>query len=207
MFEARARTLAARVGAMSPARRRVLIAIAGPPASGKTTLARRLADLLTAGGRSACHVPMDGFHLDNTVLSDRGLLHRKGAPETFDAWGFVHAVERLASEDEVVLPGFDRDADQSIAGRIVVGPEHRVAVVEGNYLCFDAEPWRRLAAAWDLSVFLAVDPETLRARLISRWQSHGLPAHEGLRRVEENDLPNARLVQARTGPVSIIIDA
>ena len=172
------------------------MAVAGAPASGKSTLAAALADRLTAAGRAARHVPMDGFHLDNAVLAPRGLLPRKGAPETFDAAGFVHAVRRLAAEDEVILPDFDRARDIAVAGRIVVGPETEIAVVEGNYLCFDADPWRRLAGLWDLAVFLDVPGPVLRARLLARWREHGLGEAEALARAEANDLPNAARIGA-----------
>jgi pantothenate kinase len=60
---------------------------------------------------------MDGFHLDNAILTARGLLPRKGAPETFDALGFVRMVERLGTDAEVVIPGFDRPATSPSPGR------------------------------------------------------------------------------------------
>ncbi|MFD2856865.1 hypothetical protein ACFSZS_21815 [Seohaeicola zhoushanensis] len=143
--------LEARVLALPERDMRHLVAISGPPAAGKSTLA---AELVARLGPGAILVPMDGFHLDNAVLAPRGLLDRKGAPETFDALGFVHAMQRLATETEVVLPDFDRAQDRAIAGRIVVGPAHRIAVVEGNYLSCTHAPWNRLARLWSLSVFL-----------------------------------------------------
>jgi len=170
------------------------VAIAGPPASGKSTLADRVAARLTDEGHPALHVPMDGFHLDNAVLEARDLLPRKGAPETFDAAGFVHAMRRLSTEKAMILPAFDREADLAVAGRIAVGPEHRVAVVEGNYLCLNRPPWRDLAALWHLSVFLDTPPEVLRDRLLARWRAQGFSEEDALRRAERNDLPNARTV-------------
>jgi pantothenate kinase len=186
--------LAARIEALPPVRPRLLVAVAGPPASGKSTLAERLAARLGADGRPALHVPMDGFHLDNTVLEARGLLARKGAPETFDAAGFLHAMRRLSTEEEVILPAFDRAADIAIAGRIAVGAEHRIAVVEGNYLCLDRPPWDDLAALWHFSIFLDTPLDVLRHRLVARWLEHGLSEADARRRAEENDLPNARTV-------------
>ncbi|NEU34805.1 nucleoside/nucleotide kinase family protein, partial [bacterium LRH843] len=58
-----ARKLADRVAALPARTPRLLVAVAGPPASGKTTLAERLAEMLCEGGHEARHVPMDGFHL------------------------------------------------------------------------------------------------------------------------------------------------
>jgi len=182
-----------------------MVAIAGPPASGKSTLAAALADRLTAAGHGARHVPMDGFHLDNIVLEARGLLARKGAPETFDAAGFVHAMRRLATEQEVVLPAFDRQLDIAIAGRIAIDDDVRIAVVEGNYLAFDESPWTALAPLWHLSAFLDVPEGVLADRLVARWRTHGLGADAARRRAEENDLPNARRVLDRRSGVTVTL--
>ena len=116
-----------------------------PPAAGKSTLAAELVTRLNAGDEIASLVPMDGFHLDNLILQKRGLLDRKGAPETFDGIGFVRMIERLGRDAEVVIPTFDRARDIAIAGAAVVGPQHRIAVVEGNYLCRRRLPERCFA--------------------------------------------------------------
>ena len=94
---------------------RFIVAIAGPPASGKSTLAETLAAQL---GADASVLPMDGFHLDNDVLTDRGLLHRKGAAETFDATGFVDLLRQVRSTKEVPYPTFDRKLDRAIPNKI-----------------------------------------------------------------------------------------
>jgi fructokinase len=64
---------------------RRVVAIAGPPASGKSTLAAGLVAALRGAGVHSQLVPMDGFHLDNRILTDRGILDRKGSPPSFDA--------------------------------------------------------------------------------------------------------------------------
>jgi len=64
--------LLARVLEFPEGRPRKLIALGGPPCSGKSNMARRLADKLTAAGRTTQVVPMDGFHLDNRILQARG---------------------------------------------------------------------------------------------------------------------------------------
>ncbi|MEV8465630.1 nucleoside/nucleotide kinase family protein [Fluviibacterium sp. DFM31] len=181
---------------------RLLVAIAGPPASGKSTVAEALVARL---GAEAILVPMDGFHLDNRLLEQRSLLPRKGAPETFDAAGFCHAIGRLKTEPSVILPSFDRSRDLSVAGAIEVTPLHRIAVVEGNYLLFDADPWRKLATLWDFSVWTAPDETVLRSRLIARWRDHGLPPDAAEARAEANDLPNARRILASRLPADQVV--
>ena len=170
---------------------RRLIALAGPPASGKSPLAPRLADAL--GGAV---VPMDGFHLDDTLLEPRGLLPRKGAPETFDQRGFARFIADLATGGEVFHPTFDRTREIAIAQSGVVPAECDTVVVEGNYLLLDAPGWRELAARWDLSVYLPVDPEVLEQRLIARWLGHGLPEQAARAKAMDNDIPNGARVAA-----------
>ncbi len=111
---------------------------------------------------------MDGFHLDNRVLEARGLLARKGAPETFDGAGFVAAMRRIAAGHEVVMPVFDRARDLAIAGAVVIPAEGPV-IVEGNYLAFADPPWDALAELWDLSIRIEEPEEELRRRLVARW--------------------------------------
>lgn len=172
-----------------------MIAVAGPPCAGKSTLAETLVNKL---GETAALVPMDGFHIDNRILERRGLLARKGAPETFDSSGFIGMVRRLAVDDEVYIPTFDRTKDIAVAGAEVVGPEQSIAVVEGNYLLLGIAPWQGLGDLWDFSVFLDVPMEVLRQRLVQRWLNQGLDSGSAVRRAEVNDLPNARLVRNRS---------
>ena len=184
--------LFARVMALPSGRQ--LVAIAGPPASGKSTLAETLAAALTEAGRSAVVVPMDGFHLDNRILDARGLRARKGAPETFDLRGFSRLVADLKGGGEVICPIFDRDRDLAIAGARSVPASCDLVIVEGNYLLFDAPGWRDLRQYWELSVFLHVPDDVLRERLLGRWTERGLSGDVARNRAEMNDLPNAARV-------------
>jgi fructokinase len=186
--------IASELGRAGGTGQRTLVAIAGAPASGKSTVAAALVAHLNDDGIASGLVPMDGFHLDNSILIERGLLNRKGAPETFDLAGFHAALTRLVHEDEVILPTFDRDLDKAIAGHQVIGKEHRVCVVEGNYLLFDEAGWRDLAGHWDLSIFVETDFGELQARLIQRWLDHGLNDADARARALSNDMPNAQRV-------------
>ncbi|MCC7321299.1 MAG: nucleoside triphosphate hydrolase [Rubellimicrobium sp.] len=198
--------VAARIAALrASGRARLLVAVAGAPGAGKSTFAAQLADHLNRTGTSAAIVPMDGFHLDNAVLGARGLLSRKGAPETFDSAGFLHLVRRLAAGEEVIAPVFDRARDIAVAGVQVVAPETAVVVVEGNYLLFDEDRWRDLVPLWDLSVCIRVTMAELRRRLVQRWLDHGLLPEAAGARAAGNDIPNAERVLARALPSGITL--
>lgn len=170
---------------------RALIAIAGPPASGKSTLADGLKRRLDGLGLPCGLVPMDGFHLSNEVLSDRQLLDRKGAPQTFDAAGFCALVERLLIDADVSVPHFNRECDCVEVNAGLVTRAQRHVIVEGNYLFLKHNHWRSLAQFWSLRVFIAPTRPVLEKRLIERWLSYGLTAEQALARARKNDLPNA----------------
>lgn len=205
-IDAQVNVLAHRLTSVTDGARRRMVALAGPPGAGKSTLAEALAAHLTAAGSPAAVMPMDGFHLDDSVLRARGLLARKGAPETFDAAGFIHAVRRVRTEPEVILPVFDRRREIAIAGVQVIGPETQVVVVEGNYLCLDEDPWSALAQDWDLSVFLDVPLPELERRLIARWQGFGFAADGAREKAMGNDIPNARRVLGARGAVDMVLN-
>ncbi len=201
------RTLAELLDTVTQSRRRQkrrIVALAGAPASGKSTLAEDLAAGLVDAGCAAQVVPMDGFHLDNAILSERGLLHRKGAPETFDVNGISELVSRLGNGAEVFHPTFDRARDISIAASGVVGPACDTVIVEGNYLLLDAPIWRDLSGIWDLSVRLDVPRDKLHERLVARWLKHGLSQDAAQARAQENDLVNADFVLAHQMPASVV---
>ena len=200
-----AQALSGRILAAPCAGRRRLVALAGAPASGKSTLARVLADQLSQAGCATSVVPMDGFHLDNRILSDLGLLHRKGAPETFDTDGVLRLVRALAHADRVFYPTFDRDEDFSRAGSGQIDTDCACVVVEGNYLLYDAPIWRELQARWDLSIRLEVGSETLKRRLVRRWIDFGLPLDQAERRAMANDMVNATLIADHALPATITI--
>lgn len=192
--------LAATLFRKASGRQRVIVAIAGPPGAGKSTLAETLLPLLPEG--QAVIVAMDGFHYDNSVLEARGLAARKGAPETFDFEGFRHVLERLRRADaEVAAPLFDRKADLARAGAALVPSDARFVIVEGNYLLLDESPWYGLSPLFDLTVWLDVPSSELERRLVQRWLDHGLSPEEARLRAFTNDLPNAeRVITGRRQP-------
>ena len=118
---------------------RAVLGIAGAPASGKSTLAALLlAELERQRPGEAVGVGMDAFHLGHRVLVRRGQTEIKGAPETFDAVGYLHLLQRIRTETGTVYaPEFDRDIEDSLAHVVEIGPEVGLVVTEGNYLLLD----------------------------------------------------------------------
>jgi pantothenate kinase len=174
---------------------RRLVGIAGAPGAGKSTYA---ASYVAGLDVPAAYVPMDGFHLADATLRDLGLLDRKGAPETFDAWGFAALLHRLRTPEPhpVYAPGFERELEQPLAGMIAVPPGAEVVVTEGNYLLLDRPEWRAVRAELDEVWFLEVDDDLRRRRLEERHVAFGKTAEQAAAWVATVDEPNARLVGA-----------
>ena len=161
---------------------------------------------LATWATGAAVVPMDGFHLDNALLEARGLLHRKGAAETFDADGFCHLVGRIARGDaDIVYPVFDRRRDIAIAGAVCVKADVEFVLFEGNYLLLQDAPWSQLAKCWSYSIWINTPVDQLETRLTQRWLSEGLSELEARTRADENDLANARFVGSRSRRADLIL--
>lgn len=152
-------------------------------------------------------MPMDGFHFDDAILKDRGLLSRKGAPDTFDVGGLKRILHALREDvdDPVYVPVFDRELEISRGSARAISKRHRIILVEGNYLLLKQSPWDQLATLFDLSIYLDVPEETLRTRLIERWEGFGFDHKTAFNKAMGNDIPNAQTVVKLTGLADIRI--
>lgn len=195
--------LVARAAALADRGHRVLLGLAGAPGAGKSTLAAGLVAALP--GRAAL-VPLDGFHLDDAVLDALGRRDRKGAPDTFDAAGYVALLRRLrdAGDDVVYAPEFRRAQEQAVAGALPVPRGVPLVVTEGNYLLADGAfaPVRGLLdEAW----YVEADPVLRRSRLVARHVAHGRPPQAAGDWVARTDDPNAVLVETTRSRADLVV--
>ncbi|MGH6858605.1 MAG: nucleoside triphosphate hydrolase [Phyllobacterium sp.] len=199
--------LAPQIIARAAGAARFIVAIAGPPGAGKSTVSAALCDAINAHEEDAAVVvPMDGFHFDNSVLDRLDLRKRKGSPPTFDCAGFEVLLKRLRQGGEdIVIPLFDRRLDLARAGAGVVNAGARIVLAEGNYLLLDQPPWDRLAPYFDLSVFLQVDPVEMENRLVQRWLGFGYNVGSAQARALSNDIPNAELILKKSRPADYTV--
>jgi pantothenate kinase len=175
---------------------RKILGIVAPPGAGKSTLAQAL---LEQFGEAVQVVPMDGFHLANSELLRLGRRGRKGAPDTFDAAGYLNLLRRIHSQgaDEVIYaPEYRREVEEGVAGAIAVLPQTRLVVTEGNYLLLEDAPWCQLREVLDEVCYLDVDPDLRLERLLARHMRFGRDRQNALDWIASTDEPNARRIAA-----------
>jgi len=188
-----------------PADRRVAIGIAGGPGTGKSTIATQL---VAALGSIAAYVPMDGFHMLHAKLEALGTVKDKGAPHTFEGEAFAAFISELKTATGPVSgPGYSRSIEDVVQNAFIIAAKARILVAEGNYLLLADPPWQGVRPQLDLSVFIDVPREKVRARLVKRHAEHGLFSEERNREhIERVDLANYDLVARSRPRADIAID-
>jgi pantothenate kinase len=191
--------------------RRVLIVLAGPPGSGKSTIAEEVVRRVnenSGGKRVAAVVPMDGFHLARATLEgfpnrDEAFAKR-GAAWTFDAEGVVGLVTKLRDSREDLskvheVPGFDHALKDPVPGAIKITPDVRILILEGNWLLLDESPWLAISKLVDDTWFVDVDPQLALTRVAKRHLASGIEKNwaRALLRAQTNDMVNGELVRAK----------
>ena len=122
---------------------------------------------------------------------------RKGAPDTFDAAGYIALLRRLRSpvENEVVYaPAFHREIEEAVAGSIAVPASVPLVITEGNYLLFDG-PWQGVRPLLDEVWFVEGDEAVRRQRLLDRHVAYGRTPEQARVWIETTDDPNAALIR------------
>jgi pantothenate kinase len=183
-----------------------VLGIAGPPAAGKSALAARLVDAL--GPDVARLLGMDAFHYAQVELARLGRSDRKGAPDTFDADGYVALLERLrVSGDAVVYaPEFRREIEEPVAGAVPIPREVPLVVTEGNYLLVDDGPWARVRGLLDEAWYIHPGDDAARVvRLIDRHVAFGRSAEAARAWVMRSDERNAELIARTAGRADLVV--
>lgn len=136
-----------------------VIGVAGSVAVGKSTVARLLRELL-ARWPSTPRVELittDGFLFPNVELERRGLMQRKGFPESYDRRALLDFVTKIKSgESEVPAPVYSHLKYDVVPGEFVTMHQPDVLIVEGLNVLQPAPAGaeQTLSDLFDFSIYL-----------------------------------------------------
>lgn len=184
-----------RARALLASGQRKILGIVASPGAGKSTLAQ---SLLQALGQQAQIVPMDGFHLANSELKRLGRAGRKGAPDTFDAAGYVNLLRRIRGQapgETIYAPEYRRELEEGIAGAIAVDASTPLIITEGNYLLLEDGAWGDVRGVLDEAWFLDLDTSVRHQRLLERHMRFGRSQEAALAWIAGTDEPNAQRIE------------
>jgi pantothenate kinase len=180
-----------RAHALIASGQRKILGSAAAPGAGKSTLAEKL---LQALGTQAQIVPMDGYHLANSELQRLGRAGRKGAPDTFDAAGYVNLLKRIHSQvpgQTLYAPEYRRELEEGVAGAIAIEANTPLIITEGNYLLLEEGAWTGVRGLLDQAWFLDLDRDVRQQRLLERHMRYGRSREAALEWIAVTDEPNA----------------
>jgi type I pantothenate kinase len=150
-----------------------IIGVAGSVAVGKSTTSRILQALLShwPNHRNVALVTTDGFLYSNAELGERGLLNRKGFPESYDIKQLINFLQRLKSgESNLQVPIYSHHHYDIVSGEYQVIEKADIVIVEGlNVLQtasdrYGKQPLSFVSDFFDFSIY--VDAQT---HIIEKW--------------------------------------
>lgn len=155
-----------------------VIGVAGSVAVGKSTTARILRALLRRWPSSprVDLVTTDGFLHPNAVLTERGLMERKGFPESYDRAALVQFLAAIKSgQPEVRAPTYSHLVYDVVAGEEIIVNNPDILIVEGLNILQPGElprtgdPIVFASDFIDFSIYIDADEDVLESWYVERF--------------------------------------
>jgi type I pantothenate kinase len=152
-----------------------IIGIAGSVAVGKSTTARLVQTLLARlfPRHSVQLITTDGFLYPNRILSERGLMERKGFPESYDMERLIQFLNSVKSgENNLQIPTYSHQVYDIVEGEFETISQPDILIVEGiNVLQLPANQQIYVSDFFDFSIFVDAAPKLIEAWYLERFES------------------------------------
>lgn len=177
---------------------RVIMFLAAPPATGKSTLALFLEKLSRENKElePVQSIGLDGFHYHGDYIKTHFVLRNgkqipmsevKGCPETFDTQKLYAKLSALQNQN-VLWPIYDRNLHDVIEDAQEVTRD--IILLEGNWLLLKDKTWQRMRPFADYTLLISASPDLLKHRLIARKVQGGLSEPDAEAFYEKSDSIN-----------------
>lgn len=157
------------------ARTPFIIGIAGSVAVGKSTAARLLRELMKrwSGTPKVELVTTDGFLYPNAELERRGIMHRKGFPESYDRKKLLQFVSDIKSgKSNVEAPVYSHLSYDIVEGEVARVTTPDVLILEGLNVLQPPSAGQELALSdfFDFTIYIDANVETIKSWYLSRFE-------------------------------------
>ena len=151
-----------------------IIGIAGSVAVGKSTVARLLKELMSRwdGTPKVELVTTDGFLYPNAELESRGILDRKGFPESYDRKRLLKFVSDIKSGvEQVTAPVYSHLSYDIVEGEFEEVRTPDVLILEGLNVLQPPAIGQELALSdfFDFTIYIDANPNTIEDWYLSRF--------------------------------------
>lgn len=152
-----------------------IIGIAGSVAVGKSTTARLLQTLLSRlfPKQDVQLITTDGFLYPNRVLKERGIMDRKGFPESYDMERLIEFLNSVKSrEKDLKIPLYSHKSYDIIEGEYETISQPDILIVEGiNVFQLPANQQIYVSDFFDFSIYVDADPALVERWYLERFES------------------------------------
>lgn len=183
---------------------RILVYLAAPAATGKTTLSyflERLSLQMANGLVPIQRLGLEGFSRPAEELKrerdTEGKLLSPYGPCAFDTDALYAKIARLAAGENVRFPVYDPSRREIVPD--ITPIRKPIVLLEGCWLLYDRDGWEKLRPYADYTVGITTHPESLAARIKRHLLGKGLSENEAKRRYEEDYRP--AIMQVLTGSI------
>lgn len=150
-----------------------VIGIAGSVAVGKSTTARLLTQMLASlfSELSVEMITTDGFLHPNKILKEKGIMNRKGFPESYNMKKLINFLSKVKTgETDIPSPVYSHEVYDIVEGKTNILHKPDILIVEGiNVLQSPSNEQIYISDFFDFSIYVDAEPEQIEKWYLERF--------------------------------------